>query len=148
MTQEAVALELQRLREAAAASTAPAEPMAPVSTVRQEEGMPTKHWFRSRTRELLAGEHAGRWVWLEYTFPVGIQSLVLRWHEGQPPALWRVDREAARNMLNPGSQLLIPLSGQAFPAGELQQLETILQHAPHSLWARVVKLALELAQTR
>ena len=136
--------ELQRLRAAIADNSPAAEPLHEISSVRQDDAALTRRWFRSTDRELLAGEKDGRWLWLEYTFPAGLQTLVLRWTDGEAPQLWKVDRRARHNTLNPGSEILEILGATPFPAKELEQMERAMQTLPHSLWARVVKLALQL----
>lgn len=136
--------ELQRMRAVVAEIRLPAAPMHEITSVRKDAGQPAKRWFRSTDRELMAGEQDGRWLWLEYTFPLGLQTLVLRWTDGELPQLWKVDRRARHNPLNPGSEILETLGSMPFPEQEFEQMERAMRFLPHSLWARVVKLALEL----
>lgn len=140
--------ELQRLRDLVARKVRPAQAMQPVRAVRQEAGLPQRYWFQSSERELLAGEIDGHWLWLEYSFPVGQHCLVLRWREGEPAQLWRVDKQAQRNALNPGSEILEPLSGADFPEDELEQSERAMAEVPHSLCVHVLQLAAAMRQRR
>lgn len=147
MDENALLSELQRLRELVASKPAPAEPLHAINSVRQEAGLPQRHWYKSRQRELLAGEHQGKWCWLEYTFGWGTQQLVLRWREGGKAELWRVDRHVRHNPLNPGSEILEVLSNLPFPAAELEQLSHVLHHVPSSLQQCVSQAARQQAQS-
>lgn len=141
-----ISMELQRLRLAVSSQTPNAQAMHEIKTVRQEDGGPTKLWFRHADRELMAGEDNGRCVWLEYSFPTGSQSLVLRWRDGAAAQLWRIDRNARHNPLNRGSEILEFMSGMPFPRHELDQMPIAIQHLPATLRDHVLNLALELSE--
>lgn len=98
-------------------------------------------WFCGAGRELCAGQCDGRWKQIDYVFPEQAGGgdgrfeplLALHWREGQPVRVWRITKDA-------GAADDAPC---LFPAAELQQLDHVLHYLPHSLWARLVKLALD-----
>lgn len=99
------------------------------------EGAGNYRWFCGAGRELFAEEREGRWRQIEYVFPDEDSLLVLHWTDGKACRLWRVAGTDA-----PGDGAAPRLS---FPAVEMQVLEQVMHALPHSLWARLIKLALD-----
>lgn len=100
------------------------------------------YWFGGASRSLFAEEQDGRWSLIEYVFPHAGRLFELRWAEGRPVRLWSLNR-TLRDM---EVDTLVPnprLKELSFPKEEIQQMELVMQNVPHSLWARLVKLALD-----
>lgn len=100
-----------------------------------DESTSNYRWYCGVGRELFAEEYDGRWRQIEYVFPDDGGLLVLHWTDGKPSRLWRVAGSA------PGGRAEV--ERLTFPAAEMQVLEQVLHALPHSLWARLIKLALD-----
>lgn len=133
---------VQRWRQMAANESPHVEAMHEIVLQHKDEGMQNFRWFCGSGRELFAEERDGRWVQIEYVFPADEGLFVLHWADSKPIRLWRVS--AADGERRPeryqGKDGVLAFT---FPARELQHLEFLMQKLPHSLWARLVKLALD-----
>lgn len=107
----------------------------------QDSGTPNTYWYCGGGRGLFAEERNGCWFRIDYVFPIANRVFELRWSDGLPPRLWSVDRARGKGEAN--DYLAPEQMALRFPAEELQRMETVMQNVPHSLWARLIKLALD-----
>ena len=135
--------ELARLRRLHAQQAQACEPLQEIRAVRQDDSGLHRVWFRSGERELLAGELDGRWIWLEYSFPLEGQLRVLRWSAPQAPALWCRATDALHAAAHPGSELLQPLHG-IVPTQEVERWPQLAGNLPASLRQRVTECLAQL----
>lgn len=118
------------------------DPLKKMAVSPQQGGQAAAHWFNGGGRLLYAEELDGRWVHVEYVFPLDGRLYELRWSEGRPTRLWSMSRsckafEFETLYSNHRQRELI------FPVQEVQHMEIVMQDVPHSLWSRTIKLALE-----
>ena len=117
-------------------------PLEEIVAIAEDGRKPAAHWYGGGGRSLFAEALHGRWCRMEYVFPLGPRLFELRWADGKGTRLWSVDRELHER--DPGStQDLLRTSELNFPAAEIQQMELVMHGVPHSLWSRLIKLALD-----
>lgn len=117
-------------------------PLHEIVVMPQQGENAASYWFSGAGRALFAEEVDGRWFHIEYVFAVGQRLFELRWTEGRPARLWSMNRalrdiELDTLVSNPRQKEL------NFPVEEIQQMELVMQNVPHSLWARLIKLAMD-----
>lgn len=118
------------------------KPLRQVLLIPQVGTVPATHWYSGGGRGLFAEEISGRWCRIEYVFPVQGTLFELRWAENGRTRLWGMPRVS----LGIQFPLHPPYEHEhaaSFPADELQKLEFVMQRVPHSLWSRLIKLALD-----
>lgn len=117
-------------------------PLEEIVAIPQDGAKPASYWFSGGGRSLFAEALDGRWCRIEYVFPLGARLFELRWTENRGPRLWSTDRELQAS--DPERAFRLPRQTELnFPASEIQQMELVMPKVPHSLWSRLIKLALD-----
>lgn len=117
-------------------------PLEEIVAIPQDGRKPASYWFSGGGRSLFAEALDGRWSRMEYVFPLGPRLFELRWVENREPRLWSADRELHES--DPDRAFRLPRQTElTFPAEEIQQMEVVMHNVPHSLWSRLIKLALD-----